>query len=67
MSSSRNLKLSELKSERVNLINEYFDNLYELTSQLYERIFDKEDIQDTKLDIINYIKKTEIEKFETDE
>lgn len=65
--SSRSLKLSELKSERVDLINEYFDKLYELTSQLYECIFDKEDITDTKLDIINYIKKTELKKFETDE
>jgi len=60
------VKMRMLHEERVELINGLFGNINDLVSDLYEKLFDMEDIDKTKEELITIIKKTKLNDFKAD-
>lgn len=60
------VRMRKLHEERVELINDLFGNINDLVSELYEKLFDMEDIDKTKEELITIIKKTKLNDFKAD-
>lgn len=62
-------KMIALRSERVQIINEVFDKINSLVSNMYEEVFDfdYEASEQTKKEIIKTLKKIKPHDFTTDE